>query len=154
MPADRGKEVRLLTLAITVGIAGCGYEFSPKEITIVNEKGEQATTYSCGSYMRVNSEGWGKSTYEISFTDPDGLAHHLYGVKGVGVADIPDRVDAPMWKFGEYVLGEKYMNPDGSEGKMIENGEIAVKGDNMARLLNGKWTAVKVPNRPCAKRES
>lgn len=78
-------------------VVGCGYQFSPKEMTLVNAKGETTTECSFGSYIRVSSIGWEKGTFKVSFIDADGLAHNLYGVTGVGVGDIPITVDAPMW---------------------------------------------------------
>ncbi len=142
--------IALLTLV------GCGYEFSPKEIAIRNAKGDEATAYSCGSYMHVSSIGWINPTYEVTFTDGEdgeGLTHTLYEVKEVGVADIPTTVDAPFWGFAEpYVPGERYSDkPDGTPGAVIKEGDIVVKGSSQARLMNGKWTPVKIPNPACSK---
>ena len=134
-------------------LTGCGYQFSPKEITLVNGKGEATTAYSCGQHMQVSSEGWGSSTFEVTFTDGNGVTHDLYGVNGVGVADIPSTVEAPMWAFSsDYFPGERYSNnADGTLGNEMKEGDIVVRGDNQARVMNGKWTPVKVPNPACKK---
>ena len=147
-----GMGMRQKAFVALLFLTGCGYQLGPKEITLANAKGETSTTFSCGSYMRVSSEGWGTPTFDVTFTDANGQSHDLYGVSGVGVADLPSTVDAPMWAFSSgYVPGEKYANADGTPGNEIKEGDIAVKGDNKARLTNGKWTPVKVPNPACEK---
>ena len=135
-------------------IAACGYHFSPKEIIAWNPKGDQDTAYSCGNLMRVSSSGWGSSTFDITFTDKDGLTHDIYGTKAVTVSDIPEFVDAPFGSFSdsEYVPGERYRNnADGALGSVVAEGDIVKKGDDKARLINGKWTPVRIPNPACAK---
>jgi hypothetical protein len=144
--------MKALAIVLLLSATGCGYSFNPKEITVWDTKGEKDTAYSCGNFMRVSAEGWGSSTFEVTFTDSTGLTHEFYGAKEVVVSDIPATVDAPMWKFSEpHYPGERYGNkPDGTLGDVIKEGDIAVRDDNQARLLNGKWTPVKIPNRPCA----
>jgi hypothetical protein len=103
--------------------------------------------------MRVNSQGWIDKSYEVTFTDGQGLTHDLYGVKEVAVSDIPKTINAPMYGFqNDHYLGERYMDkPDGTQGDLIKEGDTVVKGENMARLVNGKWTPVKIPNPACGK---
>jgi hypothetical protein len=70
------------------------------------------------------------------------------------VSDIPSMIDGPMWAFSEpYFPGERYKdNADGTQGALIKEGDIVVKGEQQARLHNGKWTAIKIPNPACVKR--
>lgn len=140
-----------LTLAALSTLAGCGYEISHKEITLWDDKGNRETEYSCGNYMRVSSEGWGGSTFEVTFTDANGLSHDVHGVKSVAVSDIPNTVQAPMWAFSDYIPGERYSRPDGTLGEPIKEGDIAIKGENQARLVSGKWMPVMVHNTACDK---
>ena len=101
--------------------------------------------------MRVVSEGWGSSTFEVTFTDANGLSHDAHGVKSVVISDIPETVQAPMWGFNEYVPGERYSNPDGTPGQPIKEGDIVLRGDNQARLVIGKWMPVMIHNTVCDK---
>jgi len=100
MRALKAEERKQYETANTNRVAqrtGCGYHFGPKEIMGPNENGEMGTVYSCGSYMRVSST-WGNSTYEVFFTDKDGLAHYVYGAKQVVVSDIPSTIQEPCVK--------------------------------------------------------
>jgi hypothetical protein len=146
-------EMKAIAVVLLLTVAGCGFSFTPKEITVWDAKGQTNTAYSCGTYMRVSTEGWGSSTFEVTFTDSDGLTHELYGVAQVNVSDIPSTVDAPMWEFTEpYVPGERYSNKaDGTPGDLIKEGDIVVRGDNKARLVKGNWAPVKIPNTVCGK---
>jgi hypothetical protein len=144
------KNIALIAL---LAVSGCGYKFSPQQIDLFNTKGEMQSLYACGSYMQVSSEGWGSSTYKVSFTDVSGMDHTVYGAKEVIVSDIPSMIDGPMWAFSEpYFPGERYKdNADGTQGALIKEGDIVVKGEQQARLHNGKWTAIKIPNPACVK---
>jgi hypothetical protein len=145
--------MRTLIVVALLTLVGCGYHFSPKEITLMDEKGDKETAYSCSGFMWVSSVGWGNSTFEVSFTDGEGLRHDLYGVKAVAVNDIAGTVEAPMYGFqNEYVPGERYSNkPDGTPGDEIKEGDTVIRGDSRARLHNGKWTPVMVLNPVCVK---
>ena len=143
----------IVALVVLFALSGCGFKFDPKELTIWNAKGDPETGYSCGDYMRVNSQGWIDKSYEVTFTDGQGLTHDLYGVKEIAVSDIPKTINAPMYGFqNDHYLGERYSDkPDGTQGDLIKEGDTVVKGENMARLVNGKWTPVKIPNPACVK---
>ena len=139
-------------LSCALALSGCGYKFSQKQIVFVNDKGEPGiTAYSCGSYMQVSLEGWNGSTYEVIWTDNQGLLHDSHGAKGVVVSDIPERVDAPMWGFTSDPYPEmRYSEkPDGTPGELIKEGDVVVRGDSQARLRNGKWVPVRVQNPAC-----
>ena len=144
------KNIPLLSLLM---LSGCGYKFSAQQIDLFDAKGEIQTLYACGSYMQVSSEGWGNSTYKVTFTDASGMDHTVYGAKEVIVSDIPPMVDGPMWNFSDaYYPGERYgANADGTPGAVIKEGDIVVKGEQQARLHNGKWTAIQVSNPACVK---
>jgi hypothetical protein len=144
------KNIALIAL---LALSGCGYKFSPQQIDLFNAKGEMQSLYACGSYMQVSSEGWGNSTYKVSFTDASGMDHTVYGAKEVIISDIPPMVDGPMWNFSEpYYSGEVYApSADGTPGAAIKEGDTVVKGGQQATLHNGKWTAIKIPNPGCVK---
>lgn len=134
-------------------LSGCGYKFSPQEIDMWNVKGGFIRDYSCGSYMRIASQGWLNTTYEVSYTDKEGLDHEAHGLAAVTLNDIPTTTDAPMSSF-QYSPepGERYGNkPDGTPGDVIKEGDIVLKGDSKARLVNGTWKPVKIPNTVCEK---
>ena len=141
----------VIILAALSTLSGCGYKIGQKEIAILDEKGVWQTNYSCGDYMRVVSEGWSSSTFEVTFTDANGLSHEAYGVRSVGVNDIPKTVPAPMLGFEYYVPGESYYKPDGTLGEEIKEGDIVLRGENKARLVNGKWMPVMIHNPVCEK---
>ena len=145
--------MKKIALVFLVALSGCGYKFSPQQIDLFNAKGEMQSLYACGSYMQVSSEGWGNSTYKVSFTDASGMDHTVYGVKEVILSDIPPMVDGPMWAFSEpYVPGERYSDKaDGTPGAVIKEGDIVVRGEQQVRLHNGKWTPLKIANPACVK---
>jgi hypothetical protein len=146
--------MRNLFLIGLLMLSGCGYKFSPKQISLYNAKGEVETFYSCGSYMRVSSEGWASPTYQVFLTDASGLDHDVYGAKEVIVSDIPAMVDAPFWKFSDdfWYPGARYSNkPDGTPGDLIKEGDVVVKDDNQARVVNGKYIPIKISNPACKK---
>ena len=145
--------MKVFIASLAFALAGCGYQLGPKEVTVWDAKGEKQTAIACGDYMRVTPEGWSSSAFEVTFTDNEGLGHTVYGVKQVVVSDIPKTVAAPMWAFNyPYIPGERYSNkPDGTQGAEIKEGDIVVKGDNQARLVNGAWAPVMVPNTACGK---
>jgi hypothetical protein len=145
--------MKKMALILLLVLSGCGYKFSAQQIDLFNAKGEMQTLYACGSYMQVSSEGWGNSNYRVSFTDASGMDHTVYGAKEVIVSDIPPMVSGPMWNFSEpYYPGERYgANADGTPGAVIKEGDIVVKVGQQARLHNGRWVPIQVPNPACAK---
>jgi hypothetical protein len=138
---------------LTGFLTGCGYYVDPKEITLSDGK-DQATVFSCGSYMHVSSSGWNASTYDVTYTDADGLTHNVYGVKGLAVSDVPRMIDAPFWKFSNdvWTSDARYSNQaDGTPGELIREGDVVVNGDNRARVVNGKYVPIKIQNTACKK---
>jgi len=149
----QGYVMKNIALIALLALSRCGYKFSPQQIDLFNAKGEMQSLYACGSYMQVSSEGWGNSTYKVSFTDASGMDHTVYGAKEVILSDIPPMIEGPMGAFTDpYFPGERYRNnADGTQGALIKEGEIVVREGQQARLHNGVWTAIKVANPACTK---
>jgi hypothetical protein len=135
------RPVAIVAIGSCLFAAGCdNVTSSPKMI-----EADGQTYIACKDLVWVSIEGGGLlgggETYKITFTDAAGLSHTLRGIKKVEMTDVPGMVPAPMPR-----------NPTmtSSDGKPVVEGNVYTWSDgSKARLHNGAWEAVRVPNDVC-----
>jgi hypothetical protein len=101
--------------------------------------------FACKGLVWTDSNGWGEKTYEVKFTEADGIEKDIRGIKHLEISGVPPTVPSsiPLYlpnpqtdkdKDGNpYVEGQIYTWPDGSQ----------------AVVRNRAWEAVPVRNTAC-----
>ncbi len=131
--------VLLICVAI---LSGCGIPHNPPKMIEADGTGYVA----CRDLIWVNGQSGllgGEPTYEISFTDSEGISHDIRGIKHLSMTDIPETVP--------YVL--PYPLPDvktGNNGGPYPEGSTwTFSNSSKAIIKNGEWTPLQHKNDLC-----
>jgi hypothetical protein len=94
MPATARLDKKKLTLplallALCAILSGCDSvpKMAPKMIVA-----DGTTYFACQELVWIDSTGWGDQTYEVRFTEADGIKRDIRGIKHIEVSDIPPTV--------------------------------------------------------------
>lgn len=125
-------------------LVGCDeYSAAPQQI-----KADQRTYFACSGFIRVQSEQTNRGRrYEVEFTDAAGAERRLSGVKQLDLIGIPSHVTVPM----PSPLPNPIKDKD-DDGLPFQNGWTYTWPDGAAaKLINGRWTAIKERHPACAR---
>lgn len=145
-----GKNMRMipsvLVCVFVASLTACDsipYHNTDHKPISIEADGKYFTT--CGAYSMGDDSLFGEPSYELSFNDNSGAKVTLKGVRKLNITELPAMVDAPM----PLSLPDPTTDRDSSGAPYREGLVYSWSDGSKAKLQDGKWVAVKIPNTIC-----
>jgi hypothetical protein len=123
-------------------LSGCGVPHSAPKLMDAD-----GTSYAaCRDLIWVNEKSGllgGETTYDITFTDADGVGHDIRGIKHLTMTDIPETIPYAL----PYPLPD--VKTGNSGGPYPEGSTWNFSNGSKAVIKNGEWTPLKHENTIC-----
>ena len=125
-------------------LCGCGVPHQTPKLIVA----DGSTYAACQNTLWVSSSSGllgGDTSYEIKFTDADGIDHDIRGIKRLEMTDLPETIPGTLPE----VVPDPKTDKDGDGKPYVEGTTIYWRDGNSATLKNGTWVAAPRPNPVC-----